>query len=217
MPNWCYNSLCVSGNEEKLADFVSKTIIPSDMSSETDYNEEHKFTFNILHPLPKALEGTTSPLRKLEGETEEQYKERMAENVRLYGAEDWYRWQLDNWGTKWDATHTQVEQLDSSCLFVRFDTAWSPPTEWYLKIFKMYPELTFEVVVGEESQAYCGKMVATGGEIVFDESGDYLYQDEAGNEVEYNKVQGRWQYVDTQELIMDQDFWPVDINPYELN
>jgi len=25
MPNWCYNSLCVSGNKEILADFVSKT------------------------------------------------------------------------------------------------------------------------------------------------------------------------------------------------
>ena len=68
MPNWCYNSLCVSGNKEILADFVSKTLVPCNMSSEEEYDESHRFTFDILHPLPKALEGTTSPLRKLEGE-----------------------------------------------------------------------------------------------------------------------------------------------------
>jgi hypothetical protein len=131
MPNWCYNSLCVSGNKEILADFVSKTLVPCNMSSEEEYDESHRFTFNILHPTPKALEGNTSPLRKLEGEDDTQFKERMAENVRLYGAEDWYRWHLDNWGTKWDAKSTSVEQLDDTNFNVQFHTAWSPPTTLY--------------------------------------------------------------------------------------
>lgn len=216
MPNWCYNTLCVTGNEEMLADFVSKTIIPSNMSSETEYSEEHRFTFNILHPLPKALEGTTSPLRKLDEETEEEYDQRIADNKRLYGAEDWYHWRLDNWGTKWDASDTNVEILDSKCLQVKFNTAWSPPMEWYQKIFEMYQDLRFEVIVGEESQAFCGKIIIEGGRTLFDESGEYIYEDEDNRPVEYNRNKRRWQYIDTQQIIEDEDFYPMAVNPYEL-
>ena len=125
MPNWCYNSLCVSGNKEILADFVSKTLV---LCTNEEEFESHRFTFNILHPLPLALEGTTSPLRKLEGEDDTQYKKRMAENVRLYGAEDWYRWHIDNWGTKWDASSTCVEELDDNNFDLKFNNYPNVPT-----------------------------------------------------------------------------------------
>ena len=53
MPNWCYNSLCVSGNKEILADFVSKTLVPCNMSSEEEYDENvidiNKYNPRILH------------------------------------------------------------------------------------------------------------------------------------------------------------------------
>lgn len=213
MPNWCYNHLQVSGKKEILADFTSKTIV----HAKEDDEYVMKFTFNILHPTPKALEGECSPLRKLEGEDDTQYKERMAENVRLYGAEDWYRWHLDNWGTKWDSAHTYIDTMEDEELIVNFDTAWSPPIDFFHKIFPMYPELRFEWIIGEESQQYCGKIIAEGGEIVFDESGEYIYQDEDGKPVIYDPTKRCWKYEKSGELIEDDDFYPIDINPYEFN
>ncbi len=213
MPNWCYNSLCVSGNKEILADFVSKTLVPHNMSSEDDYDETHRFTFNILHPLPKALEGDFSPLRKLEGEDDTQYKERMAENLRLYGAEDWYKWHIDNWGTKWDAKDTIVEQLDDQNFNVRFHTAWSPPIDWFEKIIPMYPQLEFDLIFDEESCDFCGRMTGIEGEIDL-EVGKPYFTDENDNRVIYDRDKGQWKYEDSGQLIDDEDFFPIDVNPY---
>jgi hypothetical protein len=213
MPNWCYNSLCVSGNKEILADFVSKTLVPRNMSSEEEYDESHKFTFSILHPLPKALEGGLSPLPKLEGENDTQYKERMAENVRLYGAEDWYRWNIDNWGTKWDASSTCVEQLDDTNFNVQFNTAWSPPIDWFEKVIPMYPQLEFDLIFDEESQDYCGRMTGKNGEIDL-EVGKPYFTDENDNRVIYDMDKHQWKYEDSGQLIDDEDFYPIDVNPY---
>jgi hypothetical protein len=213
MPNWCYNSLCVSGNKEILADFVSKTLVPCNMSSEEEYDESHRFTFNILHPLPKALQGTTSPLRKLEGEDDTQYKDRMAENVRLYGAEDWYDWNRYNWGTKWDAKDTIVEQLDETNFNVRFNTAWSPPIDWFEKIIPMYPQLEIDLIFDEESQDYCGRMTGREGEIDL-QVGKPYFTDENDNRVIYDMNNGQWKYEDSGQLIDDEDFYPIDVNPF---
>lgn len=213
MPNWCYNSLCVSGNKEILADFVSKTLVPCNMSSEEEYDESHRFTFNILHPLPKALEGGFSPLPKLEGEDDTQYKERMAENVRLYGAEDWYDWNRYNWGTKWDASSTCVEELDDQNFIIQFHTAWSPPIYWFEKIIPMYPQLEFNLTFDEESQDYCGRMTGNDGEIDL-QVGKPYFTDNEEKRVIYDMNKGKWKYEDSGQLIDDEDFYPIDVNPF---
>ena len=213
MPNWCYNSLCVSGEKEILADFVSKTLVPRNMSSEEEYDESHRFTFNILHPLPKALEGGFSPLPKLEGEDDTQYKERMAENVRLYGAEDWYDWNRYNWGTKWDASSTCIEELDDNNFDLKFNTAWSPPIYWFEKVIPMYPQLEFDLIFDEESQDYCGRMTGREGEIDL-QVGKPFFTDHEEKRVIYDMSRGKWKYEDSGELIEDEDFYPYDVNPF---
>lgn len=213
MPNWCYNSLCVSGEKEILADFVSKTLVPCNMSSEEEYDESHRFTFNILHPLPKALEGGFSPLPKLEGEDDIQYKERMAENVRLYGAEDWYDWNRYNWGTKWDASSTCIEELDDNNFDLKFNTAWSPPIYWFEKVIPMYPQLEFDLIFDEESQDYCGRMTGREGEIDL-QVGKPYFTDHEEKRVIYDISKGKWKYEDSGELIEDEDFYPYDVNPF---
>ena len=212
MPNWCYNSLIVSGNKETLADFVSKTIIPTDKNDDWE-DERGKFTFNILHPLPKPLEGGFSPLPRKEGEDDTQYKERIAENIRLYGAEDWYEWNIQNWGTKWNASSTSIQILEDDLFHVRFNTAWSPPIEWIKKIVPMYPELEFELTFDEESYAFCGKISAIEGEIDM-EVGEPYFTDEQDNKVIYDSEKHLWKYEDTGILIEDEDFYPIDVNPF---
>jgi hypothetical protein len=45
--------------------------------------------------------------------------------------DDWYSWHVSNWGTKWDASIVDYEQVDKNTVWLAFDTAWSPPIELY--------------------------------------------------------------------------------------
>lgn len=51
---------------------------------------------------------------------------RYAENEAKCGAANWYGWCCDNWGTKWNACDTEIEEADRWRI-VRFDTAWNQP------------------------------------------------------------------------------------------
>ena len=46
------------------------------------------------------------------------------------GDQDWYMWNVNNWGTKWDITDVYIDddaELDS--ISFSFSTAWAPPVE----------------------------------------------------------------------------------------
>jgi hypothetical protein len=45
--------------------------------------------------------------------------------------ENWYGWNVENWGTKWEASIYSWEKLNDNCIRINFDTAWSPPTAFY--------------------------------------------------------------------------------------
>jgi hypothetical protein len=80
---------------------------------------------NHLMPMPKVLEGT-------EANGSKRPKIR-----KLTGANDWYDWRVDNWGTKWDidaydgSIKTSQELLGkdngNAELSFGFDSAWAPP------------------------------------------------------------------------------------------
>jgi hypothetical protein len=45
--------------------------------------------------------------------------------------ENWYDWNVNNWGTKWEASIIDWERCDDNSIFVCFETAWSPPVNLY--------------------------------------------------------------------------------------
>lgn len=45
--------------------------------------------------------------------------------------ENWYDWNVSNWGTKWEAQIYSWEKVNDNCIQLNFDTAWSPPTMFY--------------------------------------------------------------------------------------
>lgn len=45
--------------------------------------------------------------------------------------DDWYAWNVNNWGTKWDASIWDWERINEHTISINFDTAWSPPTALY--------------------------------------------------------------------------------------
>lgn len=210
MPNWTYNTLQVSGNKEILADFISKTIKPA---NEEDYDSRGKFTFTELHPIPIDLQSNYSPMPKLEGETQEEYDNRMKRNLKLYGATDWYDWSVQNWGTKWNACYTELEQIEEDYMYIKFQTAWSPPLDWFYKVIPMYPDLEFDLIFDIEGDSHCGILMGRNGDWEL-EMGHLYYTDEDGRMVEYNIDKHLWQYIDSKEVIEDEEFYPNDMNPF---
>ena len=66
--------------------------------------------------------------------------------------ENWYMWNVNNWGTKWDATIYDWQRVDEHTIFISFDTAWSPPStlyevigdeEWIIKAHYHEPGMGF--------------------------------------------------------------------------
>ncbi len=55
-------------------------------------------------------------------------------NILDYGADTWYDWCNNNWGTKWNACSTRYINDNE----VEFETAWNMPYELFEKISKKY-------------------------------------------------------------------------------
>ncbi len=58
---------------------------------------------------------------------------------------NWYTWSAENWGTKWNACHSQLSEncIADGYIEIRFDTAWAAPTPVLEKMFEMFPKLSF--------------------------------------------------------------------------
>ncbi len=83
--------------------------------------------------------------------------------------DNWYRWNCDNWGTKWDVNEPFIEEewFDDKYggLKYGFFTAWSPPEEFVEKLGKLYPELNFFLRYEEPGVGYSGILRIIKGEI----------------------------------------------------
>ena len=97
-----------------------------------------RFSFNWILPQPQT-----------ESECEEKYRIRDGENARLQRDKnrpwfDWYEWNCDHWGTKWDAYGfpgwSFFDEVNSS---VKFLTAWSPPFKVYERMAELKIDFDF--------------------------------------------------------------------------
>jgi hypothetical protein len=78
--------------------------------------------FNILVPMPLNI------WRGNIGEEEE----------KAFGRKTWHLWNVENWGTKWNAYGLQDENPiihTEDTLTIIFQTAWSPPRIWVCALF----------------------------------------------------------------------------------
>ena len=126
MPNWCDNQITITG-PNSVIDKIEKIV-----KEESDDAKNGLLQF--FHPMPKELLDTEAgPVAKTK-------KEKQARQVRKleFGAENWYDWRCNNWGTKWevnefygvDRQHLN-DSLDESIISFGFSSAWSPPIGAY--------------------------------------------------------------------------------------
>ena len=81
--------------------------------------------------------------------------------------EDWYHWCIENWGTKWDVNGSDdgVVDIKENEITIYFDTAWSPPLEFYIALEHL--GFTVEGYYYEPGMCFVGK---------WDENGDNCYE-----------------------------------------
>ena len=126
MPNWGENYIEISHDDPKMIEkFVEA------------FNK--KEVANTFRPQPENL---------FKGDLG-QSERKMCEQQ---GIPNWYDWNIENWGTKWDfgCDGQEVEWDGSNNLTVFFLTAWSPPTE------------LFEYMTSEHGFHICGEFLEPG-------------------------------------------------------
>lgn len=269
MPNYCNNSLMVSGDAKELKKFLKKGITEEPMSYSKTGEKELVWRMSNYHPTPEPLTRTISPARDGEwvNEWEVQHaKKRIEEQpsniaklelelqtatgedvndlldqlmeakkpiaipelipcangtekdrkalIKKYGTDNWYDWNIANWGTKWDCSSSECGyQTDEKTYFsVHFDSAWSPPSNWFYKVAQMYPKLNFKLSYYECGCWFAGVMYSQNGE-VGEEQGEPQYIDSnSGAVVTYDNDKDC--YFDEDGVEVDSDD-VTDQNPFD--
>ena len=57
-----------------------------------------------------------------------------------YGSSNWYDWNCNNWGTKWDCSDSHYTEEDK---ILQFQTAWACPDKIIAEMKLMFPDLKF--------------------------------------------------------------------------
>ena len=137
------------------------------------------------------------------------YGKKALDNYEKYGAKDWYDWSIQNWGTKWNAHDTIVNDPGEANVY--FHTAWSAPLPFLDALSRKYPELTFDFEFADEDIGYnTGKMTIKNGEILeggfLDDASKEAYEtyfELWGGEDEYrfNAKTGTYEYIDNEEAM----------------
>ena len=183
MPNHCNNTLGVLGKTEDVEKFIAF------VTNNGEDKEQNKYQlFKSLMPMPKELEGTTSPSKSSNEEL-----------IKKYGTDNWYDWCNNNWGTKWgdyDIDKSQVASLvkysypmgidgckdydnaieDTSNSYVHFyyDTAWAPGSDELCNALSIqFPELNFNLYYEEQGMGFAGQVKIKQGAIDYNDSWDF--------------------------------------------
>ncbi len=185
MPNWCINRLDVKGEPERVEEFhrafCGKPALFKPGRWETYGKTEEEIQalmeerrqeweelepqpcFNALYPIPERILGTGySAEENHDCSTPEQS---VADLTNPSKAHDGYTWSISHWGTKWDIYEVEYDIAALVHLGHReyhFDTAWSPPIPWLVKVGQDWPYLRFELVYGECGLCFAGKCTVEG-------------------------------------------------------
>ena len=125
MPNWCDNQITITG-PNSVIDKIEKIV-------KEDDSHENNGLLNFFHPMPKELEGTTSPSSSAD-----------KPQPMIDGFDCWYDWRCENWSTKWEVCefygvdrqyHSEQNEGESTISF-GFSSAWAPPINAYEKFLE---------------------------------------------------------------------------------
>lgn len=123
MPNWCNNAVRLAHDDPKMIERAQ------------DAFKRGEF-LNEFIPCPPAL--LEEGVETYGGDQEAANDALRANNLKTLGYKSWYDWRRVHWGTKWDVGQDGDCELDATgALDLRFQSAWSAPTEAYERLEAM--------------------------------------------------------------------------------
>lgn len=236
MPNWSYNYLSIKGQPDKMQEFYQVAIKP-------DTTGKPEFRMSNIFTMPQKIKDTISPssaalgrkwvnetkakvrdltlgdilgeesldtgLVECQNNTEEKCKILKAE----FGADNWYDWNIVHFGTKWDSGGVDFEK-EADYFTIAFDTAWSPPSSFLIKLQQKFPDLDIRMTFTVEGSNDCGVFYTNryrdSVSIDFEEA-ELEYRSYDDRDIYFNNSLSEWCYSDTDEVCHDY----YQYNPFE--
>jgi hypothetical protein len=161
MPNWVFNGLTVEGNPEsvkKMMDQLNQPFVRvhDNWSTETHQMEKQQVTY------PNPVFAFWNIVKPTNLDAYDSQPTHTPELPITFEGDDWYNWNVRNWGTKWDVAvssdneypDTTVEDTvngENHVVHYNFNTAWSRPMPALLNLSEQYPDLLFTLSYEEET------------------------------------------------------------------
>jgi hypothetical protein len=155
LPNWCENTVNVSGAKKQIARFVK--FVGED------------FDFEKFFPCPPELYEVVSPAEVVEDDDPKKdevssfdgkkrciTKSKSQELIKKFWHNTWYEWCCANWGVKWPASDVQFNDCTDTVVQWTFNTPWGPPTGVVALLKKKFPKLEIVWEYREEGMGLNG-------------------------------------------------------------
>lgn len=143
MPNWCSNTIVVSGDAAEVAKF-------------NEWLGDGKLLLSKIIPTPTQL---TETVAGFHGDADKQklLEEQEKKNIEETGFKNWYDWNVSNWGTKWDvdAEVDESSSIDEQVIMC-FESAWAPPQKAIALLAEKFNKLNIRHSYFEEGMFFVG-------------------------------------------------------------
>lgn len=120
----------------------------------------------------------------------------MVPQPNFEGDQDWYAWNVENWGTKWDINDTSIDEDDENdSISFSFSTAWAPPVTAFETWARGQEGVTFELKYFEGGVGFVGTATYDGKYL------DDECVDSGNDQAEYRRIaEEDWGYEFEEEL-----------------
>ena len=177
MPNHTTNKLIIKGTNEEIQNFID--YVKSDKQA---------LDFDVIKPMSEEIRNTTSPSKiQTREEIDEQWRDyymRVKSGkshpeedkvnrpfgigitqeysdylTEKYGADNWYDWCVENWGTKWNCYDLSEWTVSEGRAEIMFYTAWSPPMPITTFLSNKFNNMEIELLYSDEGGGFVGKVI----------------------------------------------------------
>ena len=184
MPNWVFNGLTIEGKPESITKLTEQLNQPfkrvhDSWNTTTGQMEKNPTTYS--NPV-FAFWNIIKPTNIEAYQNQPEYKANASiEDMMKNDGDDWYNWNLRNWGVKWDVSVSNDDESpetymegptqngDNLVVYYSFNTAWGLAMPALTNLSSQYPDLLLTLSYEEET-GWGGELELLRGELISDES-----------------------------------------------
>jgi hypothetical protein len=167
MPNWVFNSLTIQGPKDQVNFIKDKLNTPFTQEHENWDMETQTMEFKS-YTYDNPVFSFWNISRPVDLETYRLQSDPKEDKKVLFSGNNWYDWNVRNWGTKWDVAVSNDEKYPDTELLehmdngedqwvvYKFNTAWSPPEPAMLSLSALVPNCVVTLEY-EEEQGWGGE------------------------------------------------------------